>query len=250
MPDQRTLEQMYSPEYLTTCYPHAENGSRELERELHETARKAARLRPRGRLLDVGCGAGGFLLATRDAGLLPEGHELIAATAEVTAERTGLPVHAGPLDALAGGYDVVHLADVVEHHPSPVDLLSAARDRLAPDGVLVARGPLENQDNLFQTVVRSNRVLLRRLGRARPIEIPPWHVTQFTLRGWRALLARAGLRPIDERVYEISWPAPESLSLRPAALLRRLSRTVSGLAPGRALHLGNRVVSVLAAASR
>jgi SAM-dependent methyltransferase len=247
LPDDALVSAMYSPEYIDQHYGEGD-ASAEIGRELDETARAAARLRPAARLLDVGCGAGRFLTAARDAGLRVEGHELLASVARLAADATGLPVHSGPLEAISGHYDVVHLADVVEHVTHPLDLLRAARERLADSGMLIARGPLEQQTNLFQRAVRWQRVVKTRVGQARPIEMPPWHISQFTLRGWHALLERAGLRLVDEQLYETRWPAPDSFRLQPRALIKIVSRRITASPLGRALKFGNRVVSWTASA--
>jgi SAM-dependent methyltransferase len=248
LPDEALVAAMYSPEYIDQHYGEGD-ASAEIGGELDDTARAAAERRPHGRLLDVGCGAGRFMIAARDAGLCVEGQELLASVAKLAADATGLPVHSGTLDTIRDRYDLVHLADVVEHVTDPFALLVAARARLAPDGVVIARGPLEQQPNLFQQAVRWQRAARTRLGRARPIEMPPWHISQFTLRGWHVLIARAGLRTIDEQIYETRWPAPDAFSLRPRALVKSVSQTVSASPVGRALRLGNRIVSWLAAAS-
>lgn len=48
-----------------------------------------------GRLLDVGCGTGEFLVAAKDISWKPAGIELTEETAALAYERTGFPVMAG-----------------------------------------------------------------------------------------------------------------------------------------------------------
>ena len=247
LPDEAFIARLYTPEYLDRHYGDGD-GSAEIGRELHDTARAAARARPGGRLLDVGCGAGGFLGAAHDAGLRAEGHELLPPVAQATAAATGLTVYSGALAEISERYDLVHLADVVEHVAHPLEILVESRRLLAPDGLLIARGPLEQQANLFQLAVRWQRIVKKRLGRARAIEMPPWHISQFTRRGWHALVSRAGLRVVEERLYETRWPAPDAVSLRPSSLLKLASTRVSASTVGRGFNLGNRIVSWLAAA--
>jgi hypothetical protein len=74
----------------------------------------------------------------------------------------------------------------------------------------------------------------------------PWHISQFTLRGWHTLATRAGLRRVEERLYETRWPAPDSFSIRPLSLIKAVSRQMSATPLGRKLQLGNRIVSWLA----
>lgn len=245
MPDDALVTAMYSTAYIDQHYGDGD-ASLDIGRELDDTARAAAARKPGARLLDVGCGAGRFMQAARDAGLRVEGYEISRDIADATARATGLIVHAGTLSSIGARFDFVHLADVVEHVRDPRGLLIAARALLLPDGELIARGPLEQQPNLFQQAVRWQRVARARLGRARVLEMPPWHLHQLTLRGWHALIARSGLRPVDERLYETRWPAPDAFTLQPIAMVKSLSRAVSASPLGRGLRLGNRVVSWLA----
>ena len=251
MPDAQALDALYAPGYLEEHYAAelaGEARSAELTRELEETAVRAAAMRSGGRLLDVGCGAGRFLVAARSAGLACEGFERVEATAEKTAAATGVPVHAGSLESLVERgrrYDVIHFADVLEHCPRPLELLAPVRALLAPGGLVMARGPLQNQHTLFQQTLRLQRLARAWLGRLAPLETPPMHVVLFTRAGWHALLRRAGLAVQEERFYEVHWPAPERFSPRPVWLVKALSLLLSRSPVGRRLELGDRVVSTL-----
>lgn len=91
----------------------------------------------RGRLLEVGVGSGSFLRAAREAGFEPMGCELSRSLAGRVQAQTGAPVHCGDLTSLpAQTFDVVCMHHVLEHVRDPVGFLRAARERLAPGGVL------------------------------------------------------------------------------------------------------------------
>lgn len=106
-----------------------------------------ARAGPGARVLDVGCGAGGFLARARALGLTAVGVELSRTRAAQAAAHAGVPVHAGGLETLPAsppwgpGFDLIRLHQVLEHAPSPRALLSAARSRLGPGGELVLSTP-------------------------------------------------------------------------------------------------------------
>lgn len=97
-----------------------------------------ARRCPRGRLLDVGCGAGFFLAAVREHGYEVVGLEPnpaydadlakrgIAVVSEYI-EKTSLPKHS---------FDVVYHCDLLAHFPDPIRSLSAMCELLALNGVL------------------------------------------------------------------------------------------------------------------
>jgi SAM-dependent methyltransferase len=245
MPSAAQLDRMYGPEYVAAHY--SETTSPELGREAEVVADKIVSLRPRPRVLDIGCGAGAFLVKLRQRGATVVGYEPVPATAADTARATGLDVRSGPLAELirAGPFDVIHLADVLEHVPKPIDVLETAARLSSPSGVVVVRGPLEAQACLFLALLRTRRQLLRSIGRDRPSDVPPWHVTQFTLKGWHRLAARASLRIVWEVMTEVRWPAPDPPRLfSPLSVVREISRTISALPVARR-RFGNRVVSVL-----
>ena len=74
--------------------------------------------RPRGRLLDVGCGPGLLLDEARRRGYETAGLELSRASAAHARDALGLDVRELALEDFeddGGGFDVVVLADVIEH---------------------------------------------------------------------------------------------------------------------------------------
>ena len=157
------------------------------------------RARP-GRLLDVGCGEGGFLEIARARGFDVTGLDLDAGNV-AAARRRGLPVeHALLVDAagelppaLRGqSYDWVTAFDVLEHQSDPLAFLRAARRLLAPGGAVC--GSVPNRDRLL--VARDRR---HNLG-----DLPPHHFLWFSIASLGATLRHAGFTsarvlPIPER---------------------------------------------------
>ena len=96
-----------------------------------------------GRLLDIGCGHGLLLDEARRRGYDPVGLELSRSAARYAREELGLDVHEVPLEAFADphGFDVVVLADVLEHVDDPVAGIDRAARLLAPGGVLCVLTP-------------------------------------------------------------------------------------------------------------
>jgi SAM-dependent methyltransferase len=96
----------------------------------------AEKARP-GAVLDVGCGAGDFLL-TLPAGLARHGIEPSVAAA-AAARKRGISILAPTLDELhpKAGFDVITIIDVIEHVADPGALLDAALPHLAPGGCLI-----------------------------------------------------------------------------------------------------------------
>jgi len=93
---------------------------------------------PAGRLLDVGCGPGLLLDEARRRGYATVGLELTRTAARHARQVLGLDVREVPLEAFdePGGFDVVVLADVLEHLDDPVDGIERAAGLLRPGGVL------------------------------------------------------------------------------------------------------------------
>jgi SAM-dependent methyltransferase len=98
------------------------------------------------RVLDLGCGAGRFLAALRDAGADAVGVEL----AEAALERARRNVPGAELHRLApdgaipledGGVDLVWCSEVLEHVPDTAGLLSEARRVLRTGGRLLVTTP-------------------------------------------------------------------------------------------------------------
>lgn len=113
----------------------------------------AQKARPGG-VLDVGCGAGDFLL-TLPAELRRCGVEPSAAAA-AAAKKRGIAILAPTLEDLPpqAAFDVITMIDVVEHVADPAALLERALPHLAPGGSLViATGDPRNV--LWRRVFRS-----------------------------------------------------------------------------------------------
>ena len=92
----------------------------------------------KGRLLDVGCALGDFLLEAKEAGWDVEGVEISSYAAQRARER-GLRVSAGRLEDLAlpeASFDVITLYDSIEHVIDPIATLIAVRRLLVPGGIV------------------------------------------------------------------------------------------------------------------
>jgi SAM-dependent methyltransferase len=101
---------------------------------------------PGERVLDLGCGAGRFVAALRDAGAEPVGVELAAAALErarrnVPGADLRLVSENGTLPLGHGELDVVWCSEVLEHVPDTVAFLMEARRVLRRGGRLLVTVP-------------------------------------------------------------------------------------------------------------
>ena len=96
-------------------------------------------VRKPGRLLDIGCGTGLFLAVARRRGWEPHGIDDCAEATAHARSHFGLEVRDGEFGAFAAEglrFDAITMWDIIEHARGPVSLLEAARDVLAPGGVI------------------------------------------------------------------------------------------------------------------
>lgn len=182
------------PAYYPSVY-HAPADVRRLVPRLEEVYRLrqhaevvdwlAARRPARGRLLDVGCGAGELLAALRNDGWEVQGLEPSPPGAARCRSRHHLDIVEGTLeeaDLPAGAYDMVVLSAVLEHLHDPLRGLEQARGLLAAGGLIAV---------LFLPMVDS---LQARLFGSRWLALDvPRHLYHFTPATFELAVRRAGL---------------------------------------------------------
>lgn len=184
---------MPRPDQLSTFYQnyHAA-GSFEAKAE-KKIARARRRIRPlmlmtKGRrFLDVGGSIGTAAEAARRLGFEASAVELDSAAVNKGRELyPGVTHHVGVIDDLPAEekFDLIFLAEIIEHVIDPEGLARSVFDRLAPGGFVFLTTPdaghfRRPRDFMTWTSVK-----------------PPEHLTLFTRKGLRALFAKAGFSPI------------------------------------------------------
>lgn len=180
-------------------------------REAAECLEQARGASGPGRLLDVGCGYGGFVRTMRDRGWDAEGIDPSPATV-AAAVRGGLPVRPGTLDEAEGRYDAVTLFYVLEHLPDPSAALRRLFGLLAPGGTLLLRVPHT------APIVRA----LRPLGLDGTLFDPPYHLFDFPPAVLGDMLREAGFVAVR------TFPGAPTIPSRPFP--RFVSRFTGGVA--------------------
>jgi 2-polyprenyl-3-methyl-5-hydroxy-6-metoxy-1,4-benzoquinol methylase len=144
---------------------------------------------PQGRLLDVGCGSGEWLLSMRSLGWRVEGLDFDESAVAV-ARQHGLEVRLGAVEQQEfpnDSFDAITLAHVIEHVPDPVGTLAECARILKPGGQLVVATP--NSSSLGHRFFQQDW---------RGLE-PPRHLHLFSPQSMRRTLGLAGFQKVTIR---------------------------------------------------
>ncbi len=219
-PRGEALRRRYGSEYYAAWVTRQKTGRKRL---WAERLRIVESLVPSGRLLDVGCGEGSFLVQAQRHGWEVAGTEISAWAAEHAERRLRRPVFCGELQH--AGYpprhfDVVTLWHVLEHVAAPLPLLEEIRRILKPSGRLVVAVPNVN-DRVMQVAYR---LVKRRRPRLFSLQDREWHLFHFSVSSLTRLLVLSGFAVVgfgpDRGVVERS----KRLINETAVILSRIFR--------------------------
>lgn len=190
---------------------------------------------PAGRLLDIGCLWGLFVMRAAKRGYQAEGVEPMFEAAEY-GRRAGLRVFSGTLGEAAfppEAFDVVTLLDVLEHLVAPPRELAECWRVLRPGGLLVVGTP-----NLAGFLPGVSALVHRAAGRNWVPVRPPWHLYGFAPRSLRLLLRRAGFDVVRVRMIGSLRTVRSKMDKHPAIWLAEW--LLSGL--GELVGMGDRIM--------
>lgn len=160
-----------------------------------------ARLRPPGRLLEVGSAYGWLLKHARERGWKAQGVEL-SAEGVAHARSLGLEVSHGDLHSAHlpdAAFDLVYMGDVLEHVPDCRATLVEVRRVLTPGGHLYLRGPITTH-SLARTI---GLAIYGACGRVLVEHGPPYHLWEFRPRPLARMLEASGLEVVEMRQSKI-----------------------------------------------
>jgi 2-polyprenyl-3-methyl-5-hydroxy-6-metoxy-1,4-benzoquinol methylase len=158
---------------------------------------------PRGRLLDVGCGSGKWLLKMRDLDWQVEGLDFDESAVRV-ANQHGLAVRLGTVEQQRypeSSFDAVSLNHVIEHVPDPIGTLAECHRILKKGGKLVLATP--NISSLGHCFFKQDW---------RGLE-PPRHLHVFGPGSMAAALSEAGFRWFVVRTVNSDYVWRQSFQL-------------------------------------
>lgn len=157
-----------------------------------------------GRLLDVGCGAGGWIHAMQSRGWSVDGVDFDPKAVAV-ARSKGLQVRLGALedqDYPNETFDAITLSHVIEHVPYPNNTLAECYRLLKPGGKIVLLTP--NSGSLSHKIFKKSW---------RGLE-PPRHLHIFSLPSMEALLKNNGFEENWVRPFIVSSVIYDSLQIK------------------------------------
>jgi SAM-dependent methyltransferase len=147
-----------------------------------------------GRLLDVGCGDGGFLALAKDRGWSVTGFDYDARMV-AQARARGVDAHASDFESFcrgraAGEFDAATLYDVLEHTPEPGALLEQVKRLLRKGGHLALTLPNNRRPIPFRREAH---------------DYPPHHFTRWTPEAMRTFLEKNGFAVERQVAGELRW---------------------------------------------
>jgi len=183
-----------------------------------------------GRLLEVGCGRGEFLLEAQARGFDVSGVEFSPDATAVANRRLGADkVQAGTIEQAGlaeGSFDAVVFADVLEHVREPLAFLKRVHALLKPGGTVLLVTPAADS---------FSAKLLRRYWMEYKVE----HLYYFTRHACRAALEKSGFRNIvitaNTKVLSLDY-VYYHFQRFPVPVFTALLKVLRALAPERLAH--------------
>jgi 2-polyprenyl-3-methyl-5-hydroxy-6-metoxy-1,4-benzoquinol methylase len=228
------LKKLYSIDYHNEFYF---NEGKQYKRQ-REILKKH---KPKGRLLDYGCGDASFLRYFQN-----DDYELFGAeynpvlVEQLKAVNKGIDfITIGSLlsDSTAK-YDIIHLGDVLEHLVNPKEIIRTLRERLAPGGVLFVEGPIEHNFNFAYIFLAGNFKVKKMLMPKRVVPMRPFHIFFSNRENQRKFFERNAFDTLHYEVFEWAWPLPDkwsssrSVKQKLEFLIGKISTTASSVFKG------------------
>ncbi|HCD38381.1 MAG TPA: hypothetical protein DEQ77_06625 [Candidatus Omnitrophica bacterium] len=207
------------------------------------------RYKEHGRLLDIGCAGGRFLLNARNAGFEVYGIEPNKKMADFAVTKLGLKVSCGKLSELntqSGSFDIIHLSDVLEHLPEIRNTMEIIKGLLAKNGIVVIQQPMLYNNSFFNALLQINMLL--KSDRYAPN--PPAHLWEFNHATLPRFLNKSGFEIVQMEVRETrakplsAYGQSVSIKNRISLQVKNISCFLSNLSFLKWLKLGDRAIVI------
>ena len=160
------------------------------DRNYEYELREIKKLKPKGRLLDVGPNMGFFARKAKEFGFEVEGVEPSPSLSKIARESWGLTIHNSLLEDAnlpEKSFDIITLIDVLEHVVNPIEVLKSCTSILKDDGIIVVKVPNGDYNNFKQFLAKAT-------GKESNIDI--WdcyeHVIHYTPTTFKKLIVKCG----------------------------------------------------------
>jgi len=191
-------DNLYDDDYGRKIYMgfRPEGDSRYIEKVLGEIRE----IKGEGKLLDIGCGSGKFLISASKSGYEVYGVEISKKLAD-NAKRLELDIYNNNIERLnfsSESFDVITMWDVLEHVENPIDVLKKIRGWLKKDGILCIEVP--NFGSIF-----------RKLTQKKWIGFIEYHLFHFDVWTLQKLLKRTNFEIVRLRTDNVNFFSKEGL---------------------------------------
>jgi 2-polyprenyl-3-methyl-5-hydroxy-6-metoxy-1,4-benzoquinol methylase len=223
-PSLEQLQNLYTKEYFESHYQeNLLTGSAQLQQRLKQENHRLRffrKFKKDGKILDIGCGRGYFLIACRDLGYTVEGIDISDAAAMHIRSEFKIPVHVGKLNTIKlaeSSFDIITMWHSLEHTADPNFYIKIARRWLKNDGILVVDVPNYQGYDASRYKDKWSHWDL------------PFHFYHFSPGALNVLLQKHGFHVIREKTY-LSEYVKEKLERKalPSLLARMIARCYSG----------------------
>jgi len=195
-PSESEIEGLYRSEYFSERYdggidPDSQQYLKRLSGEQHRT-KFIKSIKRSGNLLDIGCGYGYFLDASRRKGYNVHGLDVSEWAAQYAVEKLGLSMTIGKIgdvDFPSPNFDIITMWHSLEHTPNPHMALQKTKSWLKKDGILVIDVPnYEGTD-------------ARKIWHEWDGWSLPYHYWHFTPKSLKQLLSQHGFTVVKHKDY-------------------------------------------------
>jgi 2-polyprenyl-3-methyl-5-hydroxy-6-metoxy-1,4-benzoquinol methylase len=195
-PSESEIEGLYRSDYFSERYdggidPDSSQYKKRLSGERHRT-KFIKSIKRSGHLLDIGCGYGYFLDASRREGYKVQGLDVSEWAAQYAVEKLGLSMTIGKIGDVhfpSRNFDIITMWHSLEHIPNPHMALQRAKSWLKKDGIIVIDVPnYEGTD-------------ARKIWHEWDGWSLPYHYWHFTSKSLKQLLSCHGFTVIKHKDY-------------------------------------------------